>query len=97
MNKCASCGANVDNLTTVSSIFGGVSFGVCDECLVLMKEPYSIMVDSISCVVADDFPNGINEMYLSEIQRQLKLHNKSEEEFKKDLLKSIEEERKLFE
>ena len=42
------------------------------------------------------FPDDISDVYKKEVRRQLKLHNKSEEEFIVDVDKAIKEEMEFF-
>lgn len=92
--KCDSCGAVVQNINVVASAFGPITIGVCNDCLTTCKEPYHLMVSYISC--AGRFPDDINDIYKREVRRQLKLHNKSEEEFIADVDKAIKEEMEFF-
>lgn len=86
---CHCCGAKSryreNKLTTVSSVFGGFSHSLCGDCLFQQKEPYGSMVISICCAGGTNFPEGINEVFVTEVRRQLKLHNKTEEEFVEDV------------
>lgn len=87
---CATCGEEVPKVTSVCSAFASYTVGICDECIVEMKEPYGLMVDAIA-MVTRDYPNGVNEIYQREVARQLKLHKKNEEEFKEDVKNAAEE------
>ncbi len=91
--KCGGC-RNAEGSTTVCSIFGAISYVLCDECIRLGKENYRNMVDYIAC--AGHWPHDINEVYQTEVRRQLKLHNKTEEEFINDVEYAIAEEQKIF-
>lgn len=84
--KCDVCGKEA-NCTVVASAFGPISFDYCDECLHRGKEPYRAVVAYIACV--GHFPDDINETYLKEVRRQLKLHNVSEEDFINDVDENI--------
>ena len=86
--KCRGC-KKAEGTTVVCSIFGAISYVLCDECLRLGKENYRNMVDYIAC--AGHWPQDINEIYQAEVRRQLKLHNKTEEEFRNDIEESIAE------
>ncbi len=87
--QCHCCGAKSrhreNKLTTVSSVFGGFSHALCGDCLFERKEPYWGMVNAICFAGGTNFPEGINEMFVTEVRRQLKLHNKTEEEFVEDV------------
>ena len=87
--RCSSCQQN-NSYTTVSSIFGAMSYAVCPECLRVGKEPYRNMVNYISC--AGRWPEDINEVYQTEVRRQLQLHEVSEEVFKLEVKRAIAEE-----
>jgi hypothetical protein len=81
--KCEACGAeNVQGLTACS-LFGAFTGAWCEECLRIGRDSYDFMVDYIAC--AGRWPDDINEVYQGEVRRQLRLHDKTEEEFKKDL------------
>lgn len=86
---CHCCGAKSRHkehkLTTVSSVFGGFSIALCGDCLFSRKEPYWAVVNSICFAGGNNFPEGINELFVEEVRRQLKLHNVSEEQFVKDV------------
>ena len=85
--KCRVCGKPENRPTeehvVVGSVFGAFSYALCNDCLKQGKEDYNNMVDYISC--AGRWPDDINEAYQTEVRRQLKLHNKTEEEFAKDV------------
>ena len=91
---CAVCGKET-GCNSVCSIFGAYSFLICEDCWSAGKEPYRNIVDYISC--AGQFPEDINEEYRREVRNQLKLHNKTEEEFIKDVEKAIIDIEFLFE
>jgi hypothetical protein len=82
---CDVCGANAE-CTVCSSIFGAFSFAYCQDCFDLGKEPYSSVVNMIAC--AGPWPEGISTGYQTEVRRQLRLHNKTEEEFIADVQES---------
>lgn len=85
---CAACGKEVPKTITVSSVFGGYSIGLCEKCIAEMREPYGYMVTDIAWTTTG-WPDGVNETFQKEVRRQLKLHNKTEEEFKKDLEETL--------
>ena len=82
MNKCDVCN-NHPIKYTAASIFGAFTIGLCEACFNSRKEPYSLMVSYIGC--AGRFPDDINDVYIAEVRRQLKLHGKTEEQFIKDV------------
>ena len=90
IESCEVCGATDVFGIVVCSTFGAHSFACCEACLVVDKEPYRAVVNYISC--AGHWPQDINEMYQREVRRQLKLHNKTEEEFAHDVEEAIAEE-----
>lgn len=87
--KCAGC-KKAEGITVVCSMFGATSFALCDKCLKEGREDYRNMVNYISC--AGHWPQDINDLYQEEVRRQLKLHNKTEEEFRNDVEEAIAEE-----
>jgi hypothetical protein len=87
--KCAGC-KKAEGITTVGSVFGATSYALCDDCLRLGRENYRNMVNYIAD--AGHWPQDINPMYQREVRRQLKLHNKTEEEFRNDVEYAIAEE-----
>lgn len=82
MNKCDVCN-NYPTKYTACSIFGAFTISLCEACYSSQKEPYSLMVSSIGC--SGRFPDDINDVYIAEVRRQLKLHGKTEEQFIKDV------------
>lgn len=94
MTTCEVCG-HEDNCVVVCSCFGAFSFSVCGNCLVQGKEKYSNMVHYIAN--AGHFPEDINPEYQAEVRHQLKLHNKTEEEFIQDVEKAVIEEALFWE
>lgn len=88
IEKCAACGAKNVKGQVASSAFGAMSFAYCEECLATDREPYRAIVDYISS--AGRWPKDINESYQREVRRQLKLHNKTEEEFVADVEREFE-------
>jgi hypothetical protein len=89
INKCEACGAKNVKGAVACSLFGSYSGSWCEKCLREGRDSYSQMVSYISC--AGPWPDGINESFQEEVRRQLKLHNKTEEEFKRDLDKMLED------
>lgn len=87
--RCAGC-REVEGITVVSSMFGATSFALCDKCLKEGREDYRNMVNYISA--AGHWPQDINEIYQAEVRRQLKLHSKTEEEFRDAVEWAIAEE-----
>ena len=90
---CNVCGAK-GPVAVCSSIFGATSYAYCQDCFDMSKEPYQAIVAYISA--AGHWPQDINEGYQGEVRRQLKLHNKTEEEFRNDVEFSIAEEQQFF-
>jgi hypothetical protein len=82
-NTCEVCGKRNTNFVTYASKFGPMSLCYCSDCFKEGKEPYDAIVAYIAC--AGHFPEDINEGYQKEVRRQLVLHNKTEEEFIKDV------------
>jgi hypothetical protein len=87
--RCAGC-REAEGITVVSSMFGATSFALCDKCLKEGREDYRNMVNYISA--AGHWPQDINEIYQAEVRRQLKLHGKTEEEFRDAVENAIAEE-----
>ena len=87
--RCAGC-REAEGITVVSSMFGATSFALCDKCLKEGREDYRNMVNYISA--AGHWPQDINEIYQAEVRRQLKLHGKTEEEFRDAVEYAIAEE-----
>ena len=87
--RCAGC-REAEGITVVSSMFGATSFALCDKCLKEGREDYRNMVNYISA--ARHWPQDINEIYQAEVRRQLKLHGKTEEEFRDAVENAIAEE-----
>jgi hypothetical protein len=90
---CNVCGAK-GPVAVCSSIFGASSYAYCQDCFDMSKEPYQAIVDYISA--AGHWPQDINEGYQYEVRRQLKMHNKTEEEFQADVEYAIAEEQHFF-
>lgn len=89
INKCEACGAeNVKGLVACS-LFGAYSGAWCEKCLSEGRDSYKFMVDYIAS--AGRWPDDINEVYQGEVRRQLRLHDKTEEEFKRDIDKMLED------
>ena len=91
--KCGGC-KKAEGTTTVCSIFGAISYVLCEDCLRSGKENYRNMVEYIAN--AGRWPEDINEIYQEEVRRQLRLHNKTEAEFAADVENAIAFERLLF-
>ena len=87
MDICDVCGKEVKETFVCASTMGAISFGYCEECLRQGLEPYSAVVAYISC--AGRFPDDINETYQKHVKNILKCLNISEEQFIKDVNKSI--------
>ena len=87
--RCAGC-REAEGITVVSSMFGATSFALCDKCLKEGREDYRNMVNYISA--AGHWPQDINDIYQAEVRRQLKLHGKTEEEFRDSVEYAIAEE-----
>ena len=87
-NTCEVCGKRNTDFVTCASKFGPMSFCYCSDCFKEGKEPYDAVVAYIAC--AGHFPEDINEEYQKEVRRQLVLHNKTEDEFIKDVDNFIE-------
>ena len=87
IEKCEACGAENVKGAVAYSLFGAYSGAWCEDCLRTGRDSYSQMVSYISC--AGRWPDDINEAYQQEVRRQLKLHNKTEEEFAKDVDREI--------
>jgi hypothetical protein len=83
IEKCAACGAKDTKGFVVCSGFGAFSDTLCLSCISEGREVYQHVVNDISC--AGPWPDGINEDYQEEVRRQLRLHNKTEEEFAADV------------
>jgi hypothetical protein len=91
--KCGGC-KKAEGTTTVCSIFGAISYVLCEDCLRSGKENYRNMVEYIAN--AGRWPEDINEIYQEEVRRQLRLHNKTEAEFAADVEKAIAFERAML-
>lgn len=87
IEKCTACGATETKGFVVCSGFGAFSFPLCMSCISEGREVYSQMVDYIAD--AGFWPDDINEDYQEEVRRQLRLHNKTEEEFAADVEQAI--------
>jgi hypothetical protein len=91
--KCGGC-KKAEGTTTVCSMFGAISYVLCHDCLRSGKENYRNMVEYIAN--AGHWPNDINTIYQEEVRRQLRLHNKTEEEFAADVEGAIADEQIRF-
>ncbi len=83
IEKCAACGATETKGFVVCSGFGAFSDAICLSCISEGREPYQQIVNYIAD--AGPWPDDINEDYQEEVRRQLRLYNKTEEEFKADV------------
>ena len=83
IEKCAACGTKHTEGFVVCSGFGAFSDAICLSCISEGREVYSHIVNDIA--FAGPWPDGINEDYQAEVRRQLRLHNKTEEEFIADV------------
>ncbi len=83
IEKCAAYGTKNTKGFVVCSGFGAFSDAICLSCISEGREPYQQVVNYIAD--AGPWPDGINEDYRAEVRRQLRLHNKTEEEFIADL------------
>lgn len=86
--RCAACGAENVRGIVACSVFGAYSGSWCEKCLREGRDSYDQMVSYIAD--AGVWPDDINEIYQQEVRRQLKLHNKTEEEFKREVDDLIE-------
>ena len=92
-NICNVCG-KVAECSTVVSSFGAFSYSVCEECLTAGKEAYESLVSWIAWV--GHFPQDINPGCQALVREQLRLHNKTEEEFIVDVDKRIIDIQNMF-
>ncbi len=89
IKKCAACGAvNTEGLVVCSG-FGAFSDAICMRCISEGREVYQQIVNYIAD--AGRWPDDVNVDYQEEVRRQLRLHNKTEAEFKRDLDKMLED------
>ena len=88
ITKCEACGAENTKGLVACSLFGSYSGSWCENCLTEGRDSYSQMISYIAA--AGRWPDDINKVYQQEVRRQLKLHNKTEEEFKRDIDDLIE-------
>lgn len=86
--ECDVCG-KVSDIVVCGSTMGACSFAYCEECFNKKLEPYWAMVAYISC--AGRFPEDVNECYQEHCRHILSGLNISEEQFIKDIDKSIKE------
>jgi hypothetical protein len=93
IEKCAACGATDTEGFVVCSGFGPFSFPLCLSCISEGREVYRQVVDYIAD--AGQWPDDINADYQEEVRRQLRLHNKTEEEFAADVENAIAFERAM--
>ena len=94
IEKCAACGAADTEGFVVCSSFGASSFPLCLRCIYDGRDVYMQMVDYIAN--AGYWPDDINTCCQEEVRRQLKLYNKTEEEFAADVENTIAFERAIF-
>ena len=83
INRCEACGAENVKGAVACSLFGAYSGAWCENCLKEGRDRYDLMVSYIAD--AGRWPEDINESFQAEVRRQLNLHNKTEEEFTKDV------------
>ena len=89
IHKCDVCGKeNVEGVVCASSM-GPITFSYCKDCFEKGLEPYNAVVAYISC--SGHFPQDINETYQGLVRSILEGLGKSEEEFIRDVDKTIEE------
>jgi hypothetical protein len=88
IGTCDACGKPDAKGFVVASAFGPCSNALCTECIETGREVYDQMVDYIA--MAGRWPDDINDIYQEEVRHQLKLHNRSEEEFAADVEREIE-------
>lgn len=80
---CVACGRLDTEGLVVCSGFGAFSDSICLSCISEGREVYQQVVNYIAD--AGRWPDDINETYQEEVRRQLRLHNKTEEEFAADV------------
>ena len=92
--SCCVCNSE-ENVHVVSSMFGPMSDAYCMECVNKGKDKYEYMVAyySLGGTKMSDF----NEHFQKIAIIQCELHNKTIEEFEKDLKKSEEDFMKYYE
>ena len=88
LDNCNVCGKR-DKLYVAASTMGPCSYAYCEECLSKGLEPYSAMVDYISC--AGYFPQDVNEIYQKHCRHILKELNISEEKFIADVAAAVDD------
>lgn len=93
-NNCEVCDEQNTDCVVIASTFGPYSYACCSKCLSAKKEPYHAVVDYIAC--AGRFPDDINEIYQTEVRRQLELHNITEDKFIVDVNKAMKEMNEIF-
>lgn len=94
IEKCAACRATGIEGFVVCSSFGPFSFPLCLSCILEGREVYRQVVDYIAD--AGHWPDDINSDYQEEVRHQLRLHNKTEEEFAADVENVIALKRAVF-
>lgn len=85
---CSCCGEEKEVSVTASSL-GAFSFAYCADCLTAGVEPYGALVSYIAC--AGNYPEDINPRWLDFIKHNLEFYDKTEEQFKNDVMKANEE------
>ena len=85
---CSVCGKSTD-VVVCASAFGATTYAYCEECLSNDLEPYSAMVDYISC--AGLFPDDINEQYQNLCRHILNCLGISEEKFIEDVKRASDD------
>lgn len=83
IDVCFACGTLDTEGLVVCSGFGAFSDSICMRCISEGREPYMEVVSYIANT--GRWPDDINEDYQEEVRRQLRLHNKTEEEFAADV------------
>lgn len=82
LGKCHACGKDTQ-VVCCCSTFGAFSNSYCLDCVEQGIENYNDMVVSISLV--GRYPEDVNPTYIDIIKKNLKYHNKTEEEFAEDV------------
>lgn len=80
---CAACGTDNIECYPVASVFGAYTSSICKKCIEEGRFPYWSMVNYIA--FAGRYPDDINETYRNIVTEQLKLYNKTEEQFINDV------------
>lgn len=90
IDKCSGCGKSYVEGSVACSAFGAISLPFCKDCLKSGRDNYHQMV--IFIANAGRFPEDINDIYQQEVHMQLKLHQKTEDEFIRDVDLEIHDE-----